>query len=148
MSVASRIKKNYSRSQIALCSGNLADGKYGYFLGTFTQDTAASVAWARAAGAASLGASLAALPVALTEHNAHTTAEWNALSSTADAAYEASRVAAQLLSVASRGVESFVFKLSALEQSTAITAGCTRYLTPDKARRVSFSGGFPVMFEH
>lgn len=118
-----------------------ADGKYGFYLGAFARDTNASVAQARAAGASGLGAGLPAIPVAITEHNAHTTAEWNALSSTPDSFVEASRLAAQLLSAAAAGAESFVFKLSTLEQSTAVTPGCTKYLPPGKARLPAARGG-------
>jgi hypothetical protein len=110
-------------------------GKYGYALGQLGASDVSAVAAARGASGPALGARLARMPVAVTEHAAHTTAAWNALGSTPDNDYEASRLAAQLLwlatggpgSASGQGLESFIFKFSTLEQSSSITPGCTPY---------------------
>jgi hypothetical protein len=64
------------------------------------------------------------LPFSITEHAAHTTASWNAVPTTADVDYEASRLAGQMLYTAAGGWETYIFKMSAMQQSTAITPGC------------------------
>ena len=136
-------------------------GKTGIGLGQLCNGDVASIAWARGARGASAGAMLAQIPVAVTEHAAHTTAAWNSLGSTQDNDYEASRLGAQILFMAiantgyapslyadmvlpevpANGFESYIFKFSSLEQSSAITTGCTRFLSPPGVAQIAGTTG-------
>ena len=95
-------------------------GKTGYQLGALVNSSAAAVA------AAPRQAPIvqAALPIATTEHNAHTTAVWNTLATTGDTDYEAARLAGQLAYMAAGGFESYIFKFSAMQQSPNVVEGC------------------------
>ena len=75
-------------------------GKTGIGLGQLCNGDIASITWARGTTGSSQGLQLPQIPVAVTEHAAHTTAEWNALSSTQDNDYEASRLGGQILFMA------------------------------------------------
>lgn len=66
-----------------------------------------------------LPAGYPALPYAVSEHSAHTTATFSTLNSTYDSPYEASRLAAQIVAQASSGWETYVFKFSACELSVS-----------------------------
>ena len=50
------------------------------------------------------------VPVVTTEHQSHTNGQWNGYASTVDSPFEASRLGNQLLSMASGGLDSYVFK--------------------------------------
>lgn len=52
------------------------------------------------------------LPVVVTEHAAHTSGSWNGLLSNADASFEASRLASQVIRGAIGGYEVYIFKFS------------------------------------
>ena len=52
------------------------------------------------------------VPVVTTEHQAHTNGQWNGYSSTVESPFEASRLGNQLISMASGGFDSYVFKFS------------------------------------
>ena len=54
----------------------------------------------------------ARVPVVTTEHQSHTNGQWNGYASTVDSPFEASRLGNQLLSMASGGFDSYVFKFS------------------------------------
>lgn len=65
------------------------------------------------------------LPYAVTEHASHTTANFNSMQTTGDVYFEASRLGSQILFNAVSGFESYIFKYSALEQSSGLGfAGC------------------------
>ena len=79
-------------------------GKTGRALLQSTQAYVASLAM--------LGPS-AVVPVVTTEHQSHTNGQWNGYASTVDSPFEASRLGNQLLSMASGGLDSYVFKARA-----------------------------------
>ena len=66
----------------------------------------------------------AVLPFMITEHAAHTTADWNTIGTTCDTYFEASRLASQLLYMTQNGWETYIFKFSAADQSDNITPNC------------------------
>ena len=57
-------------------------GKYGFALAVAGVNDATYIAGNRSSTAMSLGSAQSTMPVATTEHAAHTTASWNSLSST------------------------------------------------------------------
>jgi hypothetical protein len=78
-------------------------GKTGHALLLSTQSLAASVT--------SLQSS-PAVPVLTTEHQSHTNGQWNAYASNTDSPFEASRLANQVISMASAGFDAYMFKFS------------------------------------
>lgn len=96
-------------------------GKTGLELQQLGNTTTLNVTLTRPAAAPTSSA----LGFAVTEHNAHTTAQWNTLATNGDTNFEASRLAAQILFVAQNGWESYIFKLSTMEQSRTINPTCT-----------------------
>ena len=96
-------------------------GKTGYQLASLATGLAAQI---NASRPLPLPASQLTLPFVVTEHATHTTNVFNNISSTLDTGYEASRLGGQVLYQALNGFESYIFKFSALEQSSNIVPGC------------------------
>ena len=75
-----------------------------------------------AANAAGTGSQLnkAVMPLLITEHQAHTNAQWSTYMSNGDMGFEASRLASQIVNQAALGFESYIFKLTMSPASSSI----------------------------
>lgn len=61
--------------------------------------------------------SVPAVPVMATEHQSHTNGNWNGYASNTNMPFEASRLASQLINMASGGFDSYIFKFSGTPSS-------------------------------